>query len=54
MIDRLLKATNEADWTLASKLLFDHWVVNATECFNVKEREPWETQFDEKRIGLSV
>ncbi|KAI6207263.1 E3 ubiquitin-protein ligase [Aphelenchoides fujianensis] len=39
---------------LASKLLYDHWLLKAVECFAVREKDPWETEFDEKRINDSL
>jgi hypothetical protein len=51
MIDRLLEATENKNWSLATRLLTEHWITNSADCFEVKERAPWETQFDEKKIG---
>lgn len=51
MIDRLLKATQECNWSLASQLLSETWINNSIECFNVKETEPWDSQFDETKIN---
>jgi hypothetical protein len=49
--ESLINAANIGDWASVSTILYDHWTVNAAECFNVKEKDPWETQFDEKKIG---
>ncbi|KAI6219878.1 E3 ubiquitin-protein ligase [Aphelenchoides besseyi] len=54
MIDQLIKATNNNDWELAAKLLYDHWLLKSVECFAVREKDPWETQFDEKKINDSL
>lgn len=51
MIDRLLEATQKRDWSLASQLLSEQWVNSAVDCFNVKEKDPWDSQFDEKKIS---
>lgn len=51
MIDRLLEATSERNWSSVLELFYDHWIKQSVECFAVKENNPWETQFDEKKIG---
>ncbi|KAI6183002.1 hypothetical protein M3Y97_00440900 [Aphelenchoides bicaudatus] len=51
MIDLLLEATNKSNWPSVKKLLYDHWVEQSAECFAVKEKNPWETQFDDKKIN---
>jgi hypothetical protein len=51
MIDRLLEATAERNWADVLNLLHDHWIRQSIECFAVKETNPWETQFDERKIS---
>lgn len=51
MIDNLLKATGDRNWSLVSQILYEHWVTQSVECFDVKDKDPWETLFDEKKIS---
>ena len=54
MIDQLIQASSECNWDLTTKLLYEHWLTNAVECFACREKDPWVTHFDEKKIGKFV
>lgn len=57
--DLLLKACETEDWRLASSLLYKQWSSHFLSAFVFKknlddDERPWESEFDEKRLGKCI
>lgn len=50
MIDKLLKATREEDWSTASALLYQHWSKVCPSIYSISNHTPWDSKVDQKKI----